>query len=382
MGSHPVFTRAEFAARLARLRARLKDAGVAIGLFDEIEAMAWISGYGNSENRWRCVGVPADAGAGDPFFLIRVLDSGPCRDRIWFDDVPTFRDWDDPMQALAAVLAKRGLAESAIGLDLGSYSMSAARFQTLQAALPRARFVDLGPLVNELRLIKSPTEIGLLRKAAAIADQALARAAAACVPGASQRAAAKAAVAAFVDLGAEPAWPGPISAGRGGDFLHAHLSDAAFSAGDIVHIELIPRVEGYSGRIMRCVSIGQPSSDLARAAAMLAEIQDRQIAAIKPGAIAREVDAILRDAVLKAGLRQQFDHISGYTLGLYSHATPRTSDFTRIFHPGADWAIEAGMVFHIYVAAAGVSFSETVLVTETGAERLTQTPRRLMVNSA
>lgn len=381
MGSHPVFTRDEFTARAARLRAKLKQAGVVLGLFDEIEAMAWISGYGNSENRWRCVGIPADSSAGDPFFLIRVLDSGPCRDRIWFDDVPTFRDWDDPMQALASVLQKRGLAEGAIGLDLGSYSMSAARFQKLQAALPRARFVDLGPLVNELRLIKSPAEIALMRKAALVADGALARAAARCVPGASQRDAAKAAVEAFVELGAEAAWPGPISAGRGGDFLHAALSDAPLAAGDIVHIELIPRVEGYSGRIMRCVSIGEPSPELARAAEKLAEIQDRQIAAIKPGAVAGDVDAILRDAVLKAGLRQQFDHISGYTLGLYSHATPRTSDFTRIFHPGADWRIEAGMVFHIYVAASGVSFSETVLVTATGAERLTKTPRKLIVNA-
>jgi len=381
MGSHPIFRPEEFTARAARLRAKLKEAGVALGLFDEIEAMAWISGYGNSENRWRCVGIPTDPGAGDPFFLIRVLDSGPCRDRIWFDDVPTFRDWDDPIQALASVLQKRGLADSAIGLDLGSYSMSAGRFAKLKAALPRARFVDLGPLVNELRLIKSPAEIALIRKAASVADRALVRAAEVCVPGASQRAAAKAAVDAFVDLGAEASWPGPISAGRGGDFLHAALSDAPLSAGDIVHIELIPRVEGYSGRIMRCVSIGQPSAELARAAETLAEIQDKQIAAIRPGAIAGDVDAILRDAVLKAGLRQQFDHISGYTLGLYSHATPRTSDFTRIFHPGADWKIEKDMVFHIYVAAAGVSFSETVLVTDQGAERLTQTPRKLMVNT-
>ncbi len=378
MGSHPIFGPAEFAGRASRLRVKLKEAGVAIGLFDEIEAMAWISGYGNSENRWRCVGIPTE---GDPFFLIRVLDSGPCRDRIWFDDVPTFRDWDDSMQALASVLQKRGLAESAIGLDLGSYSMSAGRFEKLKAALPRARFVDLGPLVNELRLIKSPAEIALIRRAASVADRARVRAAEACVAGGSQRDAAKAAVAAFVDLGAEASWPGPISAGRGGDFLHAPLSDAPLAAGDIVHIELIPRVESYSGRIMRCVSIGQPSAELARAAETLAALQDRQIAAIKPGAIAGDVDAILRDAVLKAGLRREFDHISGYTLGLYSHATPRTSDFTRIFHPGATWTIEKDMTFHMYVAAAGVSFSETVLVTATGAERLTQTPRRLIVNA-
>ena len=48
-----------------------------------------------------------------------------------------------------------------------------------------------------------------------------------------------------------------------------------------------------------------------------------------------------------------------------------------MFLPTADWTLEAGMVFHMYTSARGMSFSETVLVTETGAERLTQTERKL-----
>ena len=45
--------------------------------------------------------------------------------------------------------------------------------------------------------------------------------------------------------------------------------------------------------------------------------------------------------------------------------------------PGADWQLEAGMVFHMYTSAKGVSFSETVLVDKDGAERLTRLERRL-----
>ena len=59
--------------------------------------------------------------------------------------------------------------------------------------------------------------------------------------------------------------------------------------------------------------------------------------------------------------------------------TPRTSDFTRLFTAEADWRLEAGMVFHMYASAdAGVAFSETVLVTDGGSERLTRTERRLL----
>jgi hypothetical protein len=54
-GTHPHLAPDEFVGRLARIRAALRKAGVAVGLFDEIEALAWLTGYGNSENRWRCV---------------------------------------------------------------------------------------------------------------------------------------------------------------------------------------------------------------------------------------------------------------------------------------------------------------------------------------
>jgi Xaa-Pro dipeptidase len=131
---------------------------------------------------------------------------------------------------------------------------------------------------------------------------------------------------------------------------------------------------------MRCVSLGEPSPELAEGASILAEIQDRQIAAMVPGALASEVDAILRQGVLQAGLRPSYDNITGYTLGLYAPAGPRTSDFTRIFTPVSNWRIEAGMVFHMYASAAGASFSETVGITEDGPECLTKFPRSLIVN--
>jgi Xaa-Pro dipeptidase len=371
------FSIAEFESRIALVRAHLARCGVGLALFDEIEAMTWLSGYGNSENRWRCVGVPLE---GEPFFLIRALDSGPCRRRCWIDDIPTFRDWEDPFAVLARTLDARGLAGARIGLDFNSYCMPLARFERLRAALPQAEFVDLGPIVWELRLRKSVAELDILRRAAAIADEVMRRTAAACVAGASQREAARVAVASYVELGADPGPPGPISAGRSWDFLHAQLEDAPLAEGDVVHIELTPRIAGYSARLMRCVAIGRPSIELVSAAENLAEIQDRQIAAMRPGAVAGDVDAILREGVLAAGLRDSYDNITGYTLGLYAQAGPRTSDFTRIFHPGADWQLEPGMLFHMYASAARVSFSETVLVTECGAERLTTLPRTLIVN--
>ncbi len=373
---HPHFAQAEFDARLARLRARLAQAGVAVGLFDEIEAMAWIGGYGSSLNRWRCLVVPLD---GDPFILIRALDASVCRGQSWVPEILSYQDWENPMPALAGALAARGLTAARIGLDHNSYAMSLARFDALRAALPDATFADIGPLVNELRLIKSPAEVALLRRAAGIADHAIAAAAAACRPGGTHRDAARAAMACFIDHGADPSPPGPITAVTGWDFLHGPLGDQVLAAGDMVHVELTPRIAGYSARIMRCVSLGPPAAERVRTTQTLAALQDAQIAAMVPGALARDVDAILREGVVRAGLRDSYENITAYTLGLYAPQTPRTSDFTRIFTPAADWPLEAGMVFHVYASAGGAAISETVLVTPEGPERLTRTPRRLLV---
>lgn len=378
MGRHPYFTPAEYDQRLARLKARMRDAKVDAALFDEIEAMIWVTGFGSSANRWRCAVIPLEA---EPFFLIRALDAGICRDRSWITDVPSYRDWEDPIPVLAAKFAERGLAEARIGLDFDSYGLSIGRFAAMRAALPKAEFVDIGPVIAELRLLKSPAEIALLRRAAAIADQATLDAAAVCVVGGYQRDASKRAQMTFVEMGGDPYRPGPITAGRGWNFLHAPSGDEPLEKGDLVHIELTPRIHGYSARIMRNVVLGPVDAERQRAMDILIALQDRQIAAMKPGAIASDVDAILRQGVIESGLRDDYDNITAYTLGLYGDAGPRTSDFTRIFHPQAHWPLEAGMVFHVYASAGGAAISESVLVTETGSERLTRLPRGFIVNA-
>jgi Xaa-Pro dipeptidase len=49
------------------------------------------------------------------------------------------------------------------------------------------------------------------------------------------------------------------------------------------------------------------------------------------------------------------------------------------FIPTAEWVLEPGMCFHMYTAARGMAFSESVLVTERGPQRLTQSDRNLFI---
>jgi len=169
-----------------------------------------------------------------------------------------------------------------------------------------------------------------------------------------------------------------VRAAGDNEFLHAALGIEPLEDGDILHVELIPKVANYGARLMRPILIGADRQGRQETARRLIALQDRQIAAMRPGASAAAVDALLREAVLAEGLRARYDNVTGYALGLYAR-TPRTSDFSYAFRPNADWRLEAGMVFHMYVSAAGLGISETVVVEPDGGWRLTEAPRQLLM---
>ncbi len=370
-----LFSQAEFDDRIGRLRTAMAARDIAAVIADETEMINYFTGFAISENLYRAAVVPA---AGEPVMIVRKLDEQPFLKAAWFESRRTFHDLEDSIVILAEVLREVGAATARIGLDMNSYCMTASRFRQLEGLLPDTEFVDLNDVLKPLRLRKSPREIELMQKAAWIADESMRRAIAAAEPGKSSRHAANVASASFMELGADFGRTGPITVGRGWNFLHGKPTEEPLRPGDILHLELVPKFNGYCSRLMRPAVMGEPSAELMAAAAKLIALQDRQIAAMLPGARAGDVDAILRNGAVEQGLRPDYANNTGYTLGYYFEQAPRTSDFTRVFTKDADWRLEAGMTFHMYTSAsAGIAFSETVHVTENGPELLTKTPRRL-----
>jgi Xaa-Pro aminopeptidase len=370
------FSREEYMRRLSAIRTAMRERNAEVALVDEAEHLCYLTGFDRSATRYQVCAIPLE---GDPVMLLRSLDEPSFLERSWLTDHVLVADWEDPVEILAATLARRGWAERRIGLELDSNYLTVRRWQAITAALPRATFVDFGEVLREIRLTKSTEEVAYLRQAAGIADRAIAAAIATAGEGRSERDAAIAASRTFLELGADSARPGVITSGSRAGSLHGVLGDHRLERGDILHLELVPQVRGYSARIMRPTVIGAPATAQSETARMLIDIQDRQLAAMKPGAVAADVDRICRDGVLAAHLRDRYDNATGYTLGYYAPWSPRTSDFTRLFVPTATWVLEPGMVFHMYVSAQGLAFSETVLVTDNGAERLTRSERRLFV---
>jgi Xaa-Pro dipeptidase len=372
------FSAEEFSARLARLRSAMRARSLDAMILDDCEILAYFTGYETTLNLYRACIVPLE---GRPFMVLRALDAEPFRNQSWFDDHLAFDDGCDPIETLAKALKARGFASTAIGFDPGSHALTVAGYEQLRRALPDARFVPMFRVPWELRLIKSSAEIARIRRAAQLLDQTLGEIIDVLVPGMTPRQVAAMAARRLTELGADPAHLGYIAAARGWNFLHARPEEKPLETGDVLHLELVSRYRGYEARLMRCVAIGPIDAERREAAERLVALQDAQLAAMKPGAAAREVDAILRNGVIAAGLRENYPNVTGYTLGYYSRVPIRSSDFTRCFMPSAEWELKAGMVFHMYTSAKGVSFSETVLVRDDGAERLTKIERRLFSKS-
>jgi Xaa-Pro dipeptidase len=370
-----MFSRDEFERRIRLARTAMEAASVDLLLVDSGELLAWLTGYTVSETMYRAAFLPRD---GDAWFTLRALDEAPCREKSWISDVVGFRDTDDAIASVAASIAARGYSRARIGLDTRSYSMSADTFQQLAALLPNASLIPMPGISDSLRWVKSAEEIAMLGQAAVIADKAMAAVAAQATSSMTTRDAAAIAAGVFLREGADTGDVGPIVKATGDhEFLHGIFKTAEIAVGDILHVELIPRVGNYSARMMRPIMVGPPSDELAGAAREIVAIQDRQIAAMKPGALASDVDAVMRDGALRAGLRSSYDNVTGYTLGLYTR-TPRSSDFSRVFLPTSKWQLEEGMVFHMYATAKGLGFSETVAVGREGGARLASTSRRIL----
>lgn len=358
---------------LSRLRSAMLAADIEVMLIDHGELLAWLTGYTVSETRYRACLVPLQD---EPWMVLRQLDAAPCRAQSPQLAIDAYRDEDDPWLAVAQSLTRRGYQRARLGADYASYGMTVHSWQQLARHLPGVRWCDFSGLSDRLRSVKFQAEIASLRQAAGIADATLAQLSAQVQGGWRVRDVAALAAAQFLRLGADSGETGPIVIASGDSgFLHASGHEQRLQAGDVLHVELIPKVRHYSARLMRPLIVGEISAARAALAQQLIAIQDRQLRAMKPGIAACTVDAVAREAVLSAGLREDYSNITGYALGLYTR-TPRPSDFSCCFHPQAPWLLEENMVFHMYISAQGLAFSETVRVTAQGAERLTTLPRQ------
>ena len=136
-------------------------------------------------------------------------------------------------------------------------------------------------------------------------------------------------------------------------------SPRALAEGDLVLCDLVPRLGGYWGDSCATFAVGEPSAEAVAAHARARATLDEVIAAVRPGAVAGELDALARASL-------EYPHHTGHGIGTSFHEAPRII-------PGSPVVLEEGMIVALEPGSydgAGVRVEQVVLVTAGGCEIL------------
>ena len=302
---------------------------------------------------------------------------------------PEYPGETHPMELLVGLLRERGLDRSGLLAESPGYSSSQGyRGPSLEDLLPETRIVVEAHRVEEMRMIKSPREIELIRESAKWGNLAHVLLQEYCAPGRSEnevsmRASAEASQAMMKTLGSAylPLGKAGASAGFRGQIgansalPHAVNINAIMRQGDNLVTGAGSGVGGYGSELERTMFLGEPCSRQRKYFGYMMEMQEAAFAAIAPGKPCSVVDDAVMAIFRERDLEPHWRHHTGHALGLLGHEAP-------FFDVGDDTVMQAGMVFSvepgIYVPGlGGFRHSDTVVVTDTGMEFLTYYPRDL-----
>jgi Xaa-Pro aminopeptidase len=252
-------------------------------------------------------------------------------------------------------------------------------FESLKSRLPlRASLEPVNGWVEELRMVKSPDEIARIRRSVATNSEAFEQAVRRAKPGMKESELAAELEYRMRRLGAEkPCFDTIVAGGARSALPHAQPTAARLENGQLVVVDMGALQDGYCSDMTRMLFLGTPGAKVKRTYAAVLEAQLAAIDAVRAGALTRNVDRAARQVLKRHGLDRAFVHSTGHGLGLEIHEPPRVGrkDKTRL-QAGMAITIEPGVYLERF---GGIRIEDTVLVTNTGCEILTPTPKELRI---
>ncbi|MEM9958813.1 MAG: Xaa-Pro peptidase family protein [Pseudomonadota bacterium] len=381
---HIHFSREEFAERLAKTRVEMATRDLDALLVFSQEGMYWLTGYDTfGFCFFQCLIVRPE---GEMTLVTRSADLRQARFTSILDNIRIWKDAADadPSIDLKAALDDFGLSGGKLGVEFDTQGLTARNWRLVEARLGQtAELVDASYLVADLRLIKSPQEIEYARKAGELGDASFLAARPLIKAGGDEGEILAAMQGEIFRRGGD--YPGnefiigsgPVGPDSGALLCRFYAGRRTLSSSDQITLEWAGAYRHYHAALMRTVVIGEPRPEhvkmheAAQAALLACE------AALKPGRPMADVFDAHARTLDDAGLGHARLNACGYSLG--AKYTPCWMDHV-MFYEGAKTIMKKNMVFFLHMilmdsdSGAAMTLGRTSLVTEAGAEPLSQLP--------
>jgi Xaa-Pro dipeptidase len=256
-------------------------------------------------------------------------------------DIKDVRDYiefaENPTEAMARVLAERGLTSGSIGVDARRLPMASG-----DLVRDQLQGIELVPIDDEIELaqaVKDRREIDILEAAASATLEAAEETAAELKPGASERDFSTTVFLKLMKKGGAPLFL-VFASGERTMQAHPESTDRKLKPGDLWRIDFGARFhEVINSDLARTGVTGEPSNEQAATLTALRATQDAGFKAIEPGRPAKDVFSAVKTEFKRQGLPFSMPHI-GHGMGIAVHEFP-------MLQPHCDIPLQVGMVLNI-----------------------------------
>lgn len=381
--SLPALPPSEYPERLERLRALMRERGMAAVLLGTGPNLSYFSGYPS----------PAKGGS-RPYFLVLPLSGEPVLiaqsgrrvEAARFSCIRDVRSYSElsrvPVAMIRDALRERGALGRAVGMEFGpelTFDAPLLEFRRLEDGLAGTRLADASDLLWRLRRVKSEPEIACLRAACGILKDAYAATFAAAREGMTDREIANLMFAHFDRAGGGDRFLHVVS-GRGNyEMPNKPVGSRRVEKGDMVWFDAGCTVAGYWSDFSRGGVAGGPSTEQARAQEALHRITWEGVRMVRPGVRVSEIARFCNRKVRElpfpivediSGVASRAGHGVGLAITEYPHVSEQDD---TVLEPGMVITVEPGVAteygtFHV---------EENVVVRPDGVELLSEAPREL-----
>lgn len=370
------FPKEEYRQRIDRVQKLMAKHGMHAMLITSEENVSYFSGFRTTiggyikESLPNTLIVPA---SGSPCLVLGLSMRANAQGMSSIDDVQ-FLGWEgvekltdskfpeEYAETIVGVVESKDLRNKTIGLELNHamrIGSSQDDFEHVKKALPNANFVDAGPLIWELRMVKSSLELEHVKKACDITCRGFRAGFESLKAGMTEREFARIIYRSMIDAGCEDTpvkmW---LNLRAGSDryaMLDSRPTDRSFKKGDIVVLDGGLCYRGYFSNITRIACIGTPSKRQKELYDIAQHAEEIGIESLRAGVSVREVYDSVMDFIRTSGYgRYQMYDTMGHGVGLDFHEPPYVNSKSAI-------VLESGMLVTMEPCLYDVPVVKTIL---------------------